>query len=52
MNGLQRPEDFLGPATDHGELARQAADLKKRAKAVAGSVYLRSDREMGTRSIA
>ncbi|MDQ3265542.1 MAG: response regulator [Myxococcota bacterium] len=39
-------------AADHGELARQAADLKKRAKAIAGSVYLRSDRELGSRSIA
>ncbi len=29
---------------DHAELARQAAELKHRAKAVPGSVYLRSDR--------
>jgi DNA-binding response OmpR family regulator len=33
-----------GHSADHAELARQAADLKKRAKAVNGSVYLRSDR--------
>ncbi len=30
---------------DHSELARKAADLKKRAKAVVGSVFLRSDRD-------
>jgi DNA-binding response OmpR family regulator/signal transduction histidine kinase len=29
---------------DHAQLARVAADLKKRAKAIPGSVYLRSDR--------
>ncbi|HZA13495.1 MAG TPA: response regulator, partial [Myxococcaceae bacterium] len=29
---------------DHSRLARLAADLKKRAKAITGSVYLRSDR--------
>ncbi len=29
---------------DHSELARAAAQMKKRAKAVVGSVYLRSDR--------
>ncbi len=33
-----------GKTADHAELARQAADLKKKAKAVHGSVYLRSDR--------
>lgn len=33
-------------ALDHSELARQAAELKKRAKAVSGSVLLRSDRPM------
>jgi len=33
-----------GKSADHAELARLAADLKKRAKAVTGSVYLRSDR--------
>jgi signal transduction histidine kinase/DNA-binding response OmpR family regulator len=33
-----------GQSGDHADLARQAADLKKRAKAVSGSVYLRSDR--------
>ena len=33
-----------GKSTDHADLARLAADLKKRAKAVVGSVYLRSDR--------
>ncbi len=31
--------------SDHSDLARQAADLKKRAKAVVGSVFLRSDRD-------
>ncbi len=31
--------------SDHASLARVAAELKKRAKAVAGSVYLRSDQE-------
>jgi DNA-binding response OmpR family regulator len=30
----------------HSELARQAADLKKQAKAVQGSVYLRNDRPL------
>jgi len=30
----------------HAELARLAADLKKRAKAIQGSVYLRSDRDL------
>nr|WP_275583606.1 response regulator [Archangium primigenium] len=30
---------------DISELARRAADMKKRAKAIQGSVYLRSDRE-------
>jgi len=29
---------------DHAALAKQAAEMKKRAKAVPGSVYLRSDR--------
>ncbi len=33
-----------GQSAGHADLARQAADLKKRAKAVIGSVYLRSDR--------
>ncbi|MGA9521300.1 MAG: response regulator [Myxococcaceae bacterium] len=33
-----------GRTADHSELARLAADLKKRAKAIPGSVYLRSDR--------
>ncbi|MBL8956262.1 MAG: response regulator [Myxococcaceae bacterium] len=33
-----------GRSADHAELARLAADMKKRAKAVTGSVYLRSDR--------
>jgi GGDEF domain-containing protein len=32
-----------GRSADHAELARQAAELKKRAKAIPGSVYLRSD---------
>jgi diguanylate cyclase (GGDEF)-like protein len=35
-----------GVSADHAELARQAADMKKRAKAIAGSVYLRNDREL------
>nr|WP_228530888.1 MULTISPECIES: response regulator [Myxococcaceae] len=37
-------------SVDHAELARRAADLKKRAKAIPGSVYLRSDRDAGVRS--
>ncbi|WP_141323832.1 response regulator [Myxococcus sp. AB025B] len=37
---------------DHAELARRAADMKKRAKAIQGSVYLRSDREQVVRSVA
>ncbi|MDP1829673.1 MAG: response regulator [Archangium sp.] len=37
---------------DHPELARQAAELKKRAKAVVGSVVLRSDQPDSERSIA
>ncbi|MBZ4421709.1 response regulator [Myxococcus sp. RHSTA-1-4] len=37
---------------DHAELARRAADMKKRAKAIAGSVFLRSDRERVVRSVA
>jgi hypothetical protein len=41
-----------GHSLDHAELANQAAELKKRAKSVAGSVYLRSDRELTARSIA
>lgn len=40
-----------GVALDHAELARRAAELKKRAKAIQGSVYLRSDRERETRTI-
>lgn len=39
-------------SVDHPELARQAAELKKKAKAVAGSVVLFSDRGDGERSIA
>jgi DNA-binding response OmpR family regulator/signal transduction histidine kinase len=35
-----------GRGTTHSELARMAADLKKAAKAVVGSVYLRSDRPL------
>ncbi|WP_414639221.1 diguanylate cyclase domain-containing protein [Archangium sp.] len=35
-----------GVSGDHTELARQATDMKKRAKAIQGSVYLRSDREL------
>ena len=37
---------------DHPELARQAAELKKRAKAVVGSVVLRSDQLDTERSSA
>lgn len=33
---------------DHATLAKLAAELKKRAKAIPGSVYLRSDRPMPT----
>jgi DNA-binding response OmpR family regulator/signal transduction histidine kinase len=33
-----------GVSADHSDLARSAAELKKKAKAVVGSVYLRSDR--------
>ncbi|WP_224360722.1 response regulator [Hyalangium versicolor] len=40
-----------GVTHDHAELARRAADMKKRAKAVQGSVYLRSDRERETRTV-
>lgn len=36
----------------HPELARQAAELKKKAKAISGSVYLRSDDADASRSIA
>ena len=35
-----------GTTLDHPALARLAADMKKRAKAIAGSVYLRSDRDL------
>ncbi|MFZ5471694.1 MAG: response regulator, partial [Myxococcota bacterium] len=41
-----------GVSFDHAELARRAADMKKRAKAISGSVYLRSDRELPVRSAA
>jgi DNA-binding response OmpR family regulator len=37
-----------GVSSSHAQLARQAADLKKRAKAISGSVYLRSDRDLKT----
>jgi diguanylate cyclase (GGDEF)-like protein len=40
-----------GVAHDHAELARRAADMKKRAKAIPGSVYLRSDLERVVRSV-
>jgi PAS domain S-box-containing protein len=40
-----------GVSHDHAELARRAADMKKRAKAIQGSVYLRSDRERESRII-
>ena len=33
------------PGQEPAELARRAADMKRRAKAIQGSVYLRSDRE-------
>ncbi len=39
-----------GVTHDHAELARRAADMKKRAKAIQGSVYLRSDREKDVRT--
>ncbi len=39
-------------SVDHPELARQAAELKKRAKAVQGSVVLFSDRVNGARNTA
>lgn len=41
-----------GPSMEQGELARRAADMKKRAKAIVGSVYLRSDREQVVRTAA
>ncbi len=41
-----------GLTHDHAELARRAADMKKRAKAIQGSVYLRSDREREGRTVA
>ncbi|HEX4620708.1 MAG TPA: response regulator, partial [Myxococcaceae bacterium] len=41
-----------GVSTGHAELARVAAEMKKRAKAIQGSVYIRSDREPATRSVA
>jgi GGDEF domain-containing protein len=34
-----------GVSHDHAELARRAADMKKRAKAIPGSVFLRGDPE-------
>ncbi|MFN7135304.1 MAG: response regulator, partial [Myxococcales bacterium] len=34
-----------GAALDHSELSRMAAELKKRAKLIPGSKYLRSDRD-------
>ncbi|WP_093524436.1 response regulator [Stigmatella erecta] len=40
-----------GVTHDHAELARRAADMKKRAKAIQGSIYLRSDREQESRII-
>ncbi|NRD54096.1 response regulator [Corallococcus sp. AB018] len=40
-----------GVAHDHAELARRAADMKKRAKAIPGSVFLRSDLERVVRSV-
>ncbi|MHB8874440.1 MAG: response regulator [Myxococcaceae bacterium] len=41
-----------GTSSDHAQLARLAADMKKKAKAIEGSVYLRSDRERAVRSAA
>ncbi len=41
-----------GVSSDHAQLARVAADMKKKAKAIQGSVYLRSDRERAVRSVA
>jgi PleD family two-component response regulator len=41
-----------GVSQDHPELARVAAEMKKRAKAIQGSVYLRSDRDTEVRSAA
>ncbi len=41
-----------GHSADHPELARLAAEMKKRAKAITGSVYLRSDKDSSVRSIA
>jgi signal transduction histidine kinase/DNA-binding response OmpR family regulator len=35
-----------GQFRDHADVARVAAELKKKAKAVQGSVYLRSDRDL------
>ncbi|RKH56894.1 response regulator [Corallococcus llansteffanensis] len=40
-----------GLAHDHAELARRAADMKKKAKAIPGSVFLRSDVERVIRSV-
>ncbi len=39
-----------GTNPSHSELAKVAAELKKRAKAIQGSVFLRSDREVAVRS--
>ncbi len=41
-----------GTSNNHAQLARLAADMKKKAKAIQGSVYLRSDRERAVRSAA
>jgi DNA-binding response OmpR family regulator/signal transduction histidine kinase len=35
-----------GSSMDHSDLARIAAEMKKRAKAIPGSVYLRDDRDV------
>ncbi|HSP79656.1 MAG TPA: hypothetical protein VLQ93_14055, partial [Myxococcaceae bacterium] len=40
-----------GVSVEHAELARRAADMKKRAKAIQGSVYLRSDRDPEARTV-
>ncbi|MBU8897842.1 two-component system sensor histidine kinase/response regulator [Corallococcus sp. H22C18031201] len=41
-----------GVSHDHAELARRAADMKKQAKAILGSVFLRNDRERVVQSVA
>jgi len=38
------------PGMQHADLARAAADLKRKAKSMTGSVYLRGDEQVGARS--